>query len=169
MSFCKNSQLTFATTFQNDLTMLHTLFNLWNASISDVATVNGISWTINIQPINRAVTSKSALLGGNSLGLPLNPPGGSLVLVLLSATWANSNQSLLMNQATDKLLNNIIHAAKTSGTFHRYIDLNHANKNQDPISGYGSNVKARLRAVSRKYDPDGIFQTAVPGGFKLLV
>lgn len=162
-------QLTFATTFQNNLTMLRTLFDLWNASISDVATVNGISWAISIQPLNKAVMSKSALLGGNSLGLPLNPPSGSLVLVLLSATWVDKNQSLLMNQAADKLLNNIIHAAKTSGTFNRYIDLNHANKNQDPISGYGPDVKAKLQAVSREYDPDGVFQTAVPGGFKLFV
>ena len=32
---------------------------------------------------------------------------------------------------------------------------------------YGPESVARLRAASRKYDPQGVFQTLCPGGFKL--
>jgi hypothetical protein len=37
------------------------------------------------------------------------------------------------------------------------------------IEGYGAANVAFLRDVSRKYDPLGVFQKLVPGGFKLGV
>ena len=148
--------------------MLNSLYNIWNASILDVAAVTGIIWTISIQPLNSAVTSKGVQRGGNSLGLPLSPPGGSLVLVYLSATWNNGVDSAVVGAAADKLLSDVIKASTASRTFNRFIDLNHANKDQDPIAGYGPIVQVRLQAVSKKYDPFGVFQTAVPGGFKLF-
>ena len=108
------------------------------------------------------------LNGGNSLGLPVNPPRGSLVVVILSATWDDGRDNTRVSEAADNLLDGIIGAAKAVGTFNRFIDVNHANKGQDPIAGYGPEVGEQLRAVKRKYDPLGIFQTAVPGGFKLF-
>lgn len=53
-----------------------------------------------------------------------------------------------------------------------YVDfkyLNYADISQDPIGSYGAKNKKFLQAVSRKYDPKGVFQTVVPGGFKLFV
>ena len=148
--------------------MLHTLFKLWNTSTSNVASIAGITWSISLQPLNSAVTSRTILKGGNSLGLPAHPPRGSLIFVLLSATWTDGRDNARVSEAADELLHGIIDAAKASGTFNRFIDLNHANEDQDPIAGYGPEVKERLRAVSRKYDPRGVFQTVVPGGFKLF-
>lgn len=44
------------------------------------------------------------------------------------------------------------------------VYLNYAGSGQDPIGGYGPGNKARLRAVSAKYDPKKVFQKNVPGG-----
>ena len=58
-------------------------------------------------------------------------------------------------------------AARQMGMLHEFVYLDYANQAQDPIQSYGwENVEA-LKAVGRKYDPDGIFQRQVPGGFKL--
>lgn len=57
--------------------------------------------------------------------------------------------------------------AESKGTRHPFQYLNYAYKTQDPISGYGPASVARLRAASAKYDPYGVFQKQVPGGFKL--
>ncbi|KAF7879031.1 hypothetical protein EAF04_000231 [Stromatinia cepivora] len=35
--------------------------------------------------------------------------------------------------------------------------------------GYGDEMKSSLQAVSKKYDPEGFFQTVVPGGFKISI
>ena len=106
-------------------------------------------------------------MGGNSLGLPLHFPTGALVLVSLSATWNESGDNDRVEAAANALLSGIIAASKAGGTFDRYIDLNHANTHQNPVAGYGPVVRAQLTAVSRAYDPEGVFQESVPGGFKL--
>ena len=57
--------------------------------------------------------------------------------------------------------------SKARGTFESWIDLNHADTTQDPIASYGTVSQAKLIALSKKYDPHGVFQRLVPGGFKL--
>ncbi len=53
------------------------------------------------------------------------------------------------------------------GTDNPYIYLNYAGKNQDVLGGYGkANVK-KMKVLSKKYDPDGVFQTLVPGGWQI--
>jgi len=57
---------------------------------------------------------------------------------------------------------------KEEGVFHRYKYLNFAASFQDPLGSYGGVELGRMREVARKYDPTGVFQTQVPGGFKLF-
>ncbi|KAH6652289.1 6-hydroxy-D-nicotine oxidase [Truncatella angustata] len=45
--------------------------------------------------------------------------------------------------------------------------LGYADGSQDPLSTYGSENVQFIREVATKYDSEGIFQTRVPGGFKI--
>ena len=56
---------------------------------------------------------------------------------------------------------------KQRGLWDPYIFLNDAYPSQKVLQSYGPENFAKLQAVSAKYDPTGIFQTQVPGGFKL--
>ncbi|GAP91461.1 putative FAD binding domain-containing protein [Rosellinia necatrix] len=48
-----------------------------------------------------------------------------------------------------------------------FIYLNYADVSQDPLTTYGpANIKL-MKDVAAKYDPTGVFQTRVPGGFKV--
>lgn len=48
-----------------------------------------------------------------------------------------------------------------------FVYLNYADSEQDPLSTYGaSNVKL-MKDVAARYDPTGVFQTRVSGGFKI--
>lgn len=49
-----------------------------------------------------------------------------------------------------------------------FLYLNYADQGQDVIAGYGEGNQMELRRVSRVYDPEGVFQKAVVGGFKLF-
>lgn len=49
-----------------------------------------------------------------------------------------------------------------------YKYLNYAFDFQDPIGSYGAKNKQFLQEVSKRVDPDGVFQQGVPGGFKLF-
>ena len=58
--------------------------------------------------------------------------------------------------------------AEEEGVGHDYIYMNYAASFQDPLGNYGAVELKRLRDVARKYDPTGVFQKQVPGGFKIV-
>lgn len=49
-----------------------------------------------------------------------------------------------------------------------YKYLDYAWDFQDPIGSYGGGNVEKLKEVSKKFDPKGLFQKGVPGGFKLF-
>ena len=53
------------------------------------------------------------------------------------------------------------------GQLQRFQYLNYAAAYQHPLESYGADKLRFLRDVSRRYDPKGVFQRQVPGGFKL--
>lgn len=159
-------QLYITNTFKNDISFLNSVYGLFKTVASRLPAVPGLSLTLTIQPIPPAITSKSAPLGGNSLGL--NPSEGALVLCLISGTWDSPANDAEISSTAKALNSQIVAAAKNKGLFNEWIYLNYAADFQDPIGGYGAANKARLRAVSRKYDPLALFQKHVPGGFKLF-
>lgn len=57
--------------------------------------------------------------------------------------------------------------AETSGKATPWRYLNYVNPAQDPIKTYGEDNVRFLKEAATKYDPTGVFQTRVPGGFKI--
>jgi hypothetical protein len=53
------------------------------------------------------------------------------------------------------------------GTADPFLYHNFAASCQKPFCGYGPDNVQFLQEVSEKYDPTGVFQTLVPGGFKV--
>lgn len=45
--------------------------------------------------------------------------------------------------------------------------LNYADGSQDPLASYGADNIRKMKAAAAKYDPNGVFQKRVPGGFKI--
>ena len=56
-------------------------------------------------------------------------------------------------------------APKGTGDPFRY--LNYAASGQDVFGGYGEENRLFLQDVSRRYDPEGFYQEANTGGFRL--
>ena len=139
---------------------------MWNTTTQSLTDVQDLIYPLTWEPIPAAITAKTASLGGNSLGL--DPSAGPLVLCVVSVSWSLASDDARIIAATKDLFAKIDKAATAAGLFNRFKYLNYATSWQDPIGGYGPENKARLRAVSRKYDPAGLFQKAVPGGFKLF-
>ena len=72
-----------------------------------------------------------------------------------------------MTSTIESYMRQVKAMAVAADLFNEYIYLNYALPSQDPISGYGAANVAALKAASKKYDPEQVFQTLVPGGFKL--
>ncbi|KAK5633089.1 hypothetical protein RRF57_008803 [Xylaria bambusicola] len=67
-----------------------------------------------------------------------------------------------------KALDGIRQNAATKGQLVPYIYWNYAFSDQDAFPSYGEENVEKLRNASKKYDPNGMFLTGCPGGFKLF-
>jgi hypothetical protein len=161
-------QMTWSLSFENDLKTLQAVFAAFNESTARVSSVADISWSITLEPLPKAFLSSSAKLGGNSLGLSDGYRGEGLVLCDSSFTWTNENDTEIVRSVGLRLLNDIRKATQQLGTDNDWVDLNHADIEQDPIRSYGFANEAFLRDVSWRYDPGQVFQRQLPGGFKIF-
>ncbi|KAH8640510.1 FAD-binding domain-containing protein [Alternaria alternata] len=132
------------------------------ASVKDVADFVG---AVSLQVITDPILEKTKLNGGNALGL--DPKDGPLALFLVSPSWSNSADDETVNQFAARVMDRCVGAAKAAGKLNDYLYMNYASPYQNPIGGYGAANQARLKAISKKYDPTGVFQTLQPGYFKL--
>lgn len=117
-------------------------------------------------PLTRALLRNSQAAGGNAMDI--DPADGPLLIILLNPTWNSSDDDDRVHRVTEGLLATFKSLASAKNLLHRYIFTNYAYQKEDLFKSYGEESLMRLKEVSKKFDPDGIFQKAVPGGFKLL-
>lgn len=165
------------------------IFKTLNGSLYDFNPAGGVTWNFAFEPLPSVMLSKSAATGGNVLGL--NPEDGngigkllrprifspdvlvhaSLTLtstvLLFSALWPNSSSSDSIYQKGRDTFAAIEKVAERKGVLRKFEYLNYAGPHQSPLASYGAESLNFLRQVSKKYDPTGVFQHKVPGGFKL--
>ncbi|KFY47091.1 hypothetical protein V494_00180 [Pseudogymnoascus sp. VKM F-4513 (FW-928)] len=159
------AQIFYTATYVNDLPTLTNLFNQANSSLQSVIGVDGLSWSLSLQPLPTQITKFGDATGGNSLGL--HASSGNLVLALLTASWSNAADEAVVAAALTDMYTKANAFAKSKGTLNAFQYLNYAYKTQSPITGYGADNVRKLKAASKKFDPFKIFQNFVPGGFKL--
>ncbi|KAH9867153.1 hypothetical protein IAQ61_007745 [Plenodomus lingam] len=133
--------------------------------ISSILDAADVLPALSLQVLTEPILQKTKTRGGNSLGL--DPKDGPLMLALISIKWSDSADDSRLNEFATKVMNRAIAAAEAKGKASSYIYMNYASPYQDPVAGYGSVNQARLKAISKKYDPTGVFEKLQPGYFKL--
>lgn len=90
-----------------------------------------------------------------------------MLVLFLSPRWLDAKYDAIMYNATRRWVQDVDAAAKKLGTNDDFVYLNFAGGFQNPLQSYGSESLEFMRSVAQKYDPSGVFQKLVPGGFKL--
>ncbi|RMZ06345.1 hypothetical protein D0864_02263 [Hortaea werneckii] len=153
-------------TYSNSAEMLKQIFLMANETVRQMEDVSGLLFILSSQPEPTIIQKASAEAGGNSLGLTVED--GPLFNFQWTLTWDDAEDDERVEQQVRDAYDQAERKAKELGVQQKFIYLNYAAQWQDPISGYGEEVVKRLQHVSRKYDPTGVFQKQVPGGFKLF-
>lgn len=154
------------TTVRADASTLKAAADLYNCGIAPMKeSVAGLVCSLTFQPYPVSLLKASGAKGGNSLGLDPEVPA---VSVLLLTYWTSRDDDDTVSTTTKAILEAIQGMASERKTALEFVYINYAATFQDPIASYGKENKRRLQEVSRKYDPQGLFQKAVPGGFKLF-
>lgn len=124
--------------------------------------VRGMTWTLTLQPLLPTMVRKGQP-DSQGLGTRTEP----LVIVLFTVVWKDTADDQLVDRTTRGIIRHIDHYAASRGTADRYRYLNDCASWQRPFDGYGAENKRFLQDMSRVYDPNGLFQRACVGGFKL--
>jgi hypothetical protein len=149
-----------------DNATLQAASRIYTTAIQNITSTPGLICSLTLQPYPISLLEKSVANGGNSLGL--SPADGPLVSVLLLTYWQNESDDTTVLGTMRGALEKIKAESVARNTAVDYIFMNYASGFQDPIGSYGAENKKKLQDVSRKYDPAGLFQKGVPGGFKLF-
>ncbi|KAK6337833.1 hypothetical protein TWF696_001312 [Orbilia brochopaga] len=143
-----------------------TLFDKYNNDIvAKLGNIAGFQGTIAFQPITQPAVQAGKDQGGNSLGL--EGITKTLVVINLTHQWTDASKDNLIINTLNAFVEECITCTKKMKVDHGFFYLNYASKNKDPLLGYGDASVSRMKAACKKYDPYGIFQISVPGGFKV--
>ncbi|KAL8730888.1 MAG: hypothetical protein Q9166_003815 [cf. Caloplaca sp. 2 TL-2023] len=155
----------FATSFRPSSSLYQKIANIVTTApeLATIQSTAGGSLAIGVQPISTKLVQAGNAQGGNALGLK----NADQTWFVLDAGWIFADGDAMVHNATRALIARIEDEAKKEGLFEPYQFMNDASWDQDVIGHYGEEGKRRMRQASRKYDPEGVFQNLVSGGWKL--
>ncbi|MCJ1285530.1 hypothetical protein MMC26_004870 [Xylographa opegraphella] len=153
-------------TVANNIALLSKVFEIVDTLLEPLKTRSGLRYALAYQAVPTCTMSRSLTSGGNALGL--DPGDGNLVLIFLDISWKKATDEEVMNRQARSFVKQVEMLAASSDMLHRWRYLNYAAQWQNPIGSYGYGDREKLRAASREYDPDQVFQKQVPGGYKLF-
>ncbi|KAL3459884.1 hypothetical protein BJX64DRAFT_193950 [Aspergillus heterothallicus] len=158
----------FTLTFANHPVILKEAISIHNRMIEEAKKrARSESWSIIslFQPLPALFAELGQKKrGGNVLGLDEKK---DYILDLLWLTWDNIEDTELFDWIGETFVEELDAFAKSVGGEYPYIYLNYAAENQNPLQSYGEENLEFMRRVAEKYDPLGVFQEQVPGGFKV--
>lgn len=155
------------TTIKNDSATLAAAHAAYHDAIGSLRRVNvkGLVWTLVLQPLLPEWVQKG---DANSLGLH-DCTYESLVVVSFTVNWDERRDDEFVKTTTRRTIEQIDAVAVVNKSSHRYRYLNYCAEWQRPFEGYGEDNLQFLQQVSRRYDPEGLFQRGCVGGFKLNI
>jgi xanthine dehydrogenase iron-sulfur cluster and FAD-binding subunit A len=148
------------------LTIIDELHHEYATKMQVAAPTSNFSTLIEFQPVTNTMVDNSDKRGGNILGLEPIVKDGPVLMWLVSLTVdTEANQEVILPIARE-FVAAINQKEQAAGHFVDWIYLNYAWKDEKPYSHYGQDNLDLLSAVSRKYDPNGVFQKLRQTGFR---
>ena len=88
--------------------------------------------------------------------------------VSLNLGWSLQSDDARIPPILDETVALIEILTKERGLYDPFTFLNDASSTQPVFHNYGETSLEKLKSAAVKYDPQGMFQKQVPGGFKLF-
>ncbi|KAF2171038.1 hypothetical protein M409DRAFT_64021 [Zasmidium cellare ATCC 36951] len=158
----------FTVTFKNDERVIRKAVDLHRRLVEDMkrdSSDGDFETQAYFQPLPSIVGQRGAEKGGNTLGIDKLKDNAIVLLGSLAVNGidqeAMGRQKMLAWRRTLEKYSDDVGAAVD----YRY--MNYADASQDVLASYGEDNLKTMLEVSRKYDPEGVFQTRAPGGYKL--
>lgn len=152
-------------TFKNNADLQVKILEFFVQEVEEIKDAAGILPALVMQPITKDMISHFSKKGGNALGIAESD--GPLILMNIAIMWTSKSDDARIVAAADRVISASKSAAKAINLDYNYIYQNYASLNQSVFASYGPANQQRLIQISKKYDPDQVFQKLQPGYFKL--
>ncbi|KAK8139463.1 FAD binding domain-containing protein [Apiospora sp. TS-2023a] len=158
----------FSLCFQNNKRVIDKATELFERLRDEVqgggmeANVHRLIWVFQQLPKHYAQKNP----GGNVLGVDKTLAEDAIVW-LGEANVKTAEAKAIFQGKMAKIAEELEDYAESIGAATQWRYMNYVNQDQDPIRSYGRENIAFIKGVAAKYDPQGFFQTRVPGGFKI--
>lgn len=164
----------FTLTFKNDIRILQHASALHDKLVEELIRFipeQDFETQCLFQPVPRYFAELSAAATGgpkNILGLETTLTEDSILLLAVTMV-KTAEQERFAYPLVKKWVEDVRAFAESVGGAQDWLYLNYADSTQDVLRSYGEENVKLMREVSRKYDPEGVFQRLCPGGFKIPV
>jgi uncharacterized protein YqjF (DUF2071 family) len=154
-------------TFANDAEIFTKIVELNEAFVDEWKATNNPDFITQcmFQSIPTVFSKHSVERGGNVMGLDKLDRNTIMLLFDIAVKTADEEATArpLLRSYGEKMQE---FAASKNGLVDWQF-MNYADAYQDPLASYGPDNVEKIRAAARKFDPQGVFQTKAPGGFKI--
>ncbi|KAI0001221.1 FAD-binding domain-containing protein [Xylariaceae sp. FL0662B] len=152
-------------TIKPDIPLMEAFYAKRQETLAMIEDAEGLIFSFSFHPLTRSLLENSKRAGGNAMAIP--PSDGPLFVLLINPIWVRPEDDDRIYTAVGNFVAELRRLAAEKGLLHRYIFTNYGFEKDDIFTGYGEESLSKLKVTSKKYDPEGIFQKGVPGGFKL--
>ncbi|KFZ24020.1 hypothetical protein V502_01502 [Pseudogymnoascus sp. VKM F-4520 (FW-2644)] len=149
----------------NSPTLMADIIAIYQEETNAVKDAEGLVSSCIFQPVGTNLAPYFARNGGNALGIDLTK--GPQILLNIAISWSHEIDDTRVYAAARNIVNRSNATAYAAGLGNAYLYQNYASAEQDVFGGYGAKNLAKLKAISTKYDPNGVWQKLQPGYFKI--
>jgi hypothetical protein len=157
------------TSFRVSSSIIQNLYKIWKELVPEVGKqypYADLSAELTFQSIPPPPKNGSH---ANSLGfIADSAPEKDVVFLQVVLTSGDARADEGLQVALQDIIARLDEQIEKEDVKHDFVYLNFAASFQDPFAGYGKEKVDALRSVARKYDPKGLFQKQLAGGFKLF-
>ncbi|KAI8963633.1 FAD-binding domain-containing protein [Daldinia sp. FL1419] len=119
-----------------------------------------------LQPLPTSFARHSVARGGNMFGIERLQDDCVLLVAAVEVETPEISAQIGFPTLKAAIGEIETYAKSVSGDV-GFLYLNYCDGSQDPFRTYGEENIKKMKAAAAKYDPTGVFQTRVPGGFKI--
>jgi FAD/FMN-containing dehydrogenase len=157
--------LTFVNRGESAVIFMKEVWELADETVKSLLTVAALNLIMTYQPLPHVLYTAGESNGPNVLGL--NRFNDDLINLLFTVSWPLATDNARVEAALKSLETAIKAKMQEHGVANEWVYLNYAAAWQDPLRSYGQQNVNFMKGVSQQYDPRGLFQNGMPGGFKL--
>ncbi|KAI9685128.1 MAG: hypothetical protein M1822_004715 [Bathelium mastoideum] len=136
------------------------------AAISQLKDVADCYVSGNLQPVSTNWLRYAQAAGGDAISL--DPSDGNVFAFNLFVQWSNPADDDTVTAFATEVLTAMDNATSAANLSYPFIYLNDAAGGEQIYQYYGKGKSLpKMRSISQDYDPNGVFQYLMPGGFKI--